>query len=168
MSGSSRFPKENLTLLLVRESSARRREAGFRFNSEYDHTIVDNGFDECKIEDDYNGYNDNKNPRWLTTTGRSSGFLRRGESNRCTQHLSRWSHTTQHAQHTTSVINVGMTIMIIRIIIIIFISGITTTTVTTTKMFTIRELKTWLVWVISTRPESSGTFSSDTTTFKYM
>ena len=32
MSGSSRCQKENLTLLLVRESSARRREGGFRFN----------------------------------------------------------------------------------------------------------------------------------------
>ena len=32
MSGSNRCQKENLTLLLVRESSARRREGGFRFN----------------------------------------------------------------------------------------------------------------------------------------
>ena len=32
MSGSSQCQKENLTLLLVRESSARRREGGFRFN----------------------------------------------------------------------------------------------------------------------------------------
>ena len=69
MSGSSRFPKENLTLLLVRESSARRREAGFRFNSEYDHTIVDNGFDECKIEDDYNGYNDNNESKVVDDDG---------------------------------------------------------------------------------------------------